>query len=410
LRFSTAFTVGAWLRNDHIDSAFNCFLGKDYTTAFAIGIDSGGSEDCPAPAVNRPMLLYVANQRLEFSPGPSFDCGTSTWVHVAVTFDHAAGQARLYVNGALAASRSVSATPGSTGYPLGIGRDGRNGDSFNGLIDDLKLFDRELSAAEIQTLYHGAGTAPPVSSPGLQAWVIPAAAHAAGVGGTQWSTDVVLHNAGDSTATTNLYFLRSAADNHATAGRQILLAPHASRRLPDIVLAEFGQSSASGGILVGADTPLTVASRTFNSTPAGTYGQFTPGAASDQALGVGEDGLLVQLAFSVDAAQGFRTNIGATSVSDRPTMISVDLFAGGGDLLGTRSLTLQPFGYLQLTDVYRGIAGQTMSDGFALLRSSSPGARYFAYASVIDNRTGDAIYVPAVWTRSPAVSIGHWPR
>ncbi len=45
--------LSAWLRQDVIVSAFNCFLGKDYNVAFAVAVDSGGSGDCPDPGADR---------------------------------------------------------------------------------------------------------------------------------------------------------------------------------------------------------------------------------------------------------------------------------------------------------------------------------------------------------------------
>ncbi|MEW6338599.1 MAG: hypothetical protein ACOY3Y_04220 [Acidobacteriota bacterium] len=36
-----------------------------------------------------------------------------------------------------------------------------------------------------------------------------------------------------------------------------------------------------------------------------------------------------------------------------------------------------------------------VSDGYAVLRTPTPGGRFYAYASVVDNRSGDPIYVPA---------------
>ena len=35
-------------------------------------------------------------------------------------------------------------------------------------------------------------------------------------------------------------------------------------------------------------------------------------------------------------------------------------------------------------------------NAYALLHTDTPDGAFFAYASVIDNRSGDAIYVPAV--------------
>jgi hypothetical protein len=59
------------------------------------------------------------------------------------------GTMRLYVNGTQSASRTVGTTaPGGTG-PLRIGGSGVASAFFRGLIDEVRVYDRALSATEI---------------------------------------------------------------------------------------------------------------------------------------------------------------------------------------------------------------------------------------------------------------------
>ena len=70
------------------------------------------------------------------------------WSHLAATYDGTT--LRLYVNGTLASSRAVSgAMPSSTG-PLRIGGNSVWGEYFTGLIDEVRVYNRALSAAEVQ--------------------------------------------------------------------------------------------------------------------------------------------------------------------------------------------------------------------------------------------------------------------
>ncbi|MBI5441218.1 MAG: LamG domain-containing protein [Deltaproteobacteria bacterium] len=85
--------------------------------------------------------------------GPGAWCGADDgqWHHMAVNLG-AEGSA-LYVDGAL-----VSEVPGEGAIvdnesPLYLGRHRAVGRYFNGLIDDLRIYDGPLSAAEIQALY-----------------------------------------------------------------------------------------------------------------------------------------------------------------------------------------------------------------------------------------------------------------
>ena len=86
----------------------------------------------------------------------------SQWVHVAGTYD--GGSIRLYVNGGLIGSVAASGTLLRDGRPLLIGgghndATGAASETFNGWIDDVRIYNRALSAAEVQGLYNGgAGT------------------------------------------------------------------------------------------------------------------------------------------------------------------------------------------------------------------------------------------------------------
>jgi hypothetical protein len=74
--------------------------------------------------------------------------GVNTWTHVAGTYDGTT--LRLFVNGTQVASLSVSgAMPGSTG-PLRIGGNSIWGEHFRGRIDEVRVYNRALSAAELQ--------------------------------------------------------------------------------------------------------------------------------------------------------------------------------------------------------------------------------------------------------------------
>ena len=93
--------------------------------------------------------------------GPSA-LALSTWTHLATTYDGAV--LRLYVNGSQVASTNVTgAYPNSAG-PLQIGGNRIWPEWFQGQIDDLRVYNRALSTAELQSDMNspvGGGTTPP---------------------------------------------------------------------------------------------------------------------------------------------------------------------------------------------------------------------------------------------------------
>jgi hypothetical protein len=395
LALTEAFTIALWLRQDAVVSAFNCFLGKDYTTAFSVGIDSGGSGDCPDPDRSRPVVVYVGDRRRQFSQ-PSFDCGTGEWRHVAVTFDASNGETRLYVDGGLVSATTNSGTLAASASDLGIGRDGRHGDTFTGLLDEVCLYNRVLDEAEITALYSGEMLVPTVEFPGIYSTVIAASAHTAGLNQTSWLTDLVLHNRADRDAVIDLFFLASRTDNTDATPHRVVVPANSSLLLADVVASVFGRDRATGAILVGADAPIIVSSRTFNDASAGTYGQFIGGQRRpDATAGTGSLLRLVQLAHSPEASSGFRTNIGAVNLGAAELSLEIALYTGAGAFLGTIELVVPPYGHLQVSNVFGDHANQALDDAFARVLSGTAGARYQVYASVVDNRSGDPVFIAA---------------
>ncbi|NCO33483.1 MAG: hypothetical protein AUJ92_11285 [Armatimonadetes bacterium CG2_30_59_28] len=73
------------------------------------------------------------------------------WSHVAVTMG--AGTLRVYMNGKLVSEANVPAKPLTvTGLPLRLGADSDGGSRFAGLMDDVRVYRKCLSAEEIASL------------------------------------------------------------------------------------------------------------------------------------------------------------------------------------------------------------------------------------------------------------------
>src|SRR5262249_600897 len=108
---------------------------------------------------NGALTMFTAIHQAGTSE-PSLQGGSiplNTWTHVAMTFDAASGQFTLYVNGRQVASATSPGVITATSRNVLIGRE----DSFlprpfNGLIDEVAIYSRALSASEIQGIYSAA--------------------------------------------------------------------------------------------------------------------------------------------------------------------------------------------------------------------------------------------------------------
>lgn len=223
--------------------------------------------------------------------------------------------------------------------------------------------------------------------------VLPVAAQTAGVGSTYWRTELSIFNAGPRGVTVDLRFLPGAGG--AGQSRRISLNRDATVTWENALRDLFGVSAGSGALLIEsvdyAGTPdLRVSSRTFTDGTTGTYGQFVPDQlSSDEAATLYLSG--------IDSNATFRTNLGLANASDRGNEVVVTLYESTGALVGETRINLAPGSFQQtaLTTLFPAAAGRNLSSMSARLRASS-GSGWYAYASVVDNRSQDPVYLRAL--------------
>jgi hypothetical protein len=82
-----------------------------------------------------------------WATGPSAPA-LNTWTHFAMTYDGAT--IRLFVNGTQVGTKAQTGVLAQTSQPLRFGGNGVWGEFFAGRLDELRIYDRALSAAQIQ--------------------------------------------------------------------------------------------------------------------------------------------------------------------------------------------------------------------------------------------------------------------
>jgi len=230
----------------------------------------------------------------------------------------------------------------------------------------------------------------------LEVYYIPASAHVAGAAGTNWRTELELHNPGKGEGQYEVSLLKRDQHNRKAETKTFTVAAGHSLRLEDVLYTQFGFSGAAALRITPRKGDVIVASRTYNLTPAGTYGQFIAGVSERTALVKDERAFQIQLAHYPGGGSGFRTNIGMVNCTRYSFPVDVELFNASGNSYGTETVSLRPYEFIQADQIFEKVTGHTVTDGYAVLRSSSNRARYLAYASIIDNRTGDPVFAPAV--------------
>jgi hypothetical protein len=217
-------------------------------------------------------------------------------------------------------------------------------------------------------------------------WVVPAASHAPGGANTNWRTDLRIVNPSGSTASVRIDLLPSGADNSARSRNVTLsVAAHGQLSLVDVVDSRFSYAGNAALLVTSSESSLVVTSRTYNQAPGGaTYGQYIPGVLTTNALTPGTQGNLIYLTKNAD----YRTNVGYAGTTEGSGTVTITVFDASGVQLGTNSFPVQPYGQFQVNDVF-GQTGSASADvARAVVTATVP---IVAYASIIDNRTGDPI-------------------
>jgi hypothetical protein len=88
--------------------------------------------------------------------GAKWKPALETWYHAVGTFGGSGSRIMLYINGNLVSQSDViNVDPWIKNEILGIGDwgDGTNNRDFKGVSDDIRIYNRALSAAEVLSLY-----------------------------------------------------------------------------------------------------------------------------------------------------------------------------------------------------------------------------------------------------------------
>jgi len=222
-----------------------------------------------------------------------------------------------------------------------------------------------------------------------------------GVNDSQWRTDLWLHNPTEEwLASGEVEFVVGDDPDNSYGFTWPVLGPNAVKRYLDIVSNKLSLEETRGYIvLTGADgSPAPqVSARTYNLDPAGgTYGLNLQAFAPDDLLRPGETGYIAGVSNSEEESVGYRTNMGFLN-TDRNGWAEVRITLY--DIYGVEAA--EPFdfqiapGNLRQFDVFKklGLAGVTMAGSVRVEVTSGGGVA--VYATEIDNRTQDSIFIQA---------------
>jgi hypothetical protein len=244
-------------------------------------------------------------------------------------------------------------------------------------------------------------------------YVIPAAALAPGLFGTQWQTQFSLFNPQTYALKVSVTFLPTGGGSGVQA---LINVPANSTVLSDNILHDL--SVAGTGSLLAATFPednpgvpndvvsrsFLVISATFNNAGgAGTYGQTIPGVWAGL-QDYSTDGIsAIAHGIRNTARLGWRTNVGAVNLGRSNVNMRINVYdAKGNTVIKDAPLSLPPLGHRQASlpvEVNGGAVEFFVDD-------PSKTAVVFPYTSTIDNLSGDPSYQSPTLLASPKILFG----
>ncbi|WP_327586250.1 PQQ-dependent sugar dehydrogenase [Nonomuraea sp. NBC_00507] len=138
LRLTNGMTLEAWVRPASV-TGWRTVLMKEFGTDLAYAIMSSGGSGPGA---------FIFTSSGANAPAAS-NLPLNTWSHVAATYD--GSTLRMFVNGTQVATNLTGGNLRTGTSPLRIGGNSGSGEYFSGLIDEVRIYNKALTAAEITT-------------------------------------------------------------------------------------------------------------------------------------------------------------------------------------------------------------------------------------------------------------------
>ncbi|MCP4896430.1 MAG: hypothetical protein GY906_05590 [bacterium] len=329
-------------------------------------------------------------------------CPSSTWSDIS---ENVHGLIRMVSNSPLS-SVCIGVKPnGSAGAGVMRAYDGggtliEEATSNPGVTETLCTSGRRIRSVEFSghgnkyAVFDNLGIAGPGLGPTYH--FVPGAANIPGENDASWKTDLEVHNPSNFDVEITIAVLpRHQANPTPWAERTFTIPANSSRRFENVLATTFRFTGAAT-LRVAALGTVNVTARTYNHTPEGRYGQFIPGKTIAEAISPGRQGRMIQLSQSDTNDTGQRTNIGLVNAENFSIKVWMALYDGEGNLFGEFSTHLKSLMSVQYDKVFRIYTSNEVEDGYAIVWSNTPEAVFFAFATPVDNPSGDGFYFPAI--------------
>lgn len=239
------------------------------------------------------------------------------------------------------------------------------------------------------------GQLAPVAS-GTTDVVFPIVGSVPGANNTFYRTDLSLLNLSGAPAQVVLEYYAAGAGGMTapTSTATLSLESGEQNSLNGGALQQLlGAADGTGALRVLSTRPIAAIARIYNDqrpVDGGTLSQFVPGLTSEYDRTVGSLPMLA----NQQSANGYRTNVGWFNAGETTASVTFRLHRSDGTVLETAAVRVIPPGSQQQVPLNQLFPSIEPMDTL-YVTFTSVGAPVYVYASVVDNRNGDAIFIPA---------------
>lgn len=164
INFLGGWTLSAWVNLNSVGTQHSVLEKYDWVPSLSVG-----GYVLRVGADNK-VYTYVVNGQTSQQAVSATSLSANTWYDIVSTFDNN-GILRVYINGALSGSNTVSLNSMPSSTTLKIGARGNDlGSPFNGMIADVQVYNKSLTPQQVGQLYQAGINGVPPTNSGLSGW------------------------------------------------------------------------------------------------------------------------------------------------------------------------------------------------------------------------------------------------
>ena len=224
-------------------------------------------------------------------------------------------------------------------------------------------------------------------------WVLPGVAEFDGE--RDFQTDVRIFNAGAAPVTVTASYRPQTGDATGIPNPATFDVPAGDIKVIDDILPTLWDLRGTGGAVTfttPVNSSLVISARSVSTNSVGgTFGQFIPAVMPAQAFGATDRAAELT---QIEESRYYRSNSGIFEVTGSPATVIVTASSGGQTT--TRNVELAGGEFLQIRRLFGQLGFGAVYDGWVTVKVVGGSGRISTYASVLDSRTEDSMFVPAL--------------